>query len=211
LNDFAPIALLAMSPQFLFIRKAMPAKDLNELIAWLKANPNTASAGIGATTAHLITAFFKKKLAAICPRALPRRSPRDPGPPRRSDRHMSRITGSIATGTDRKHESHAATTDTRSALAPDIPTFAEMGWPSLSFSNWYALFAPRGTPKEIIDRLNAVTLEALADLTVRSRLAVLGFEIFPREQQTPEALSALQKADAEKWWPIIKELGIKAE
>jgi len=94
---------------------------------------------------------------------------------------------------------------------PEVPTFAEMGLPGLSFSAWYALFAPKGTPNEIIDRLNAATVEALADPAVRSRLADLGLEIFPRDQQTPEALAALQKADAKKWWPLIKELGIKAE
>ena len=86
-----------------------------------------------------------------------------------------------------------------------------MGLPALSFGNWVALFAPKGTPKEIVDRLNAAAVEALADPAVRSRLVDFGFEVFPRERQTPEALGALVKAGAEKWWPIIKELGIKAE
>ena len=86
-----------------------------------------------------------------------------------------------------------------------------MGLPALSCSGWFGLFAPKGTPRDIIGKLNAAVVEALADPAVRSRLADLGLEIFPREQQTPEALGALLKADAEKWWPIIKELGIKAE
>ena len=93
----------------------------------------------------------------------------------------------------------------------DIPTFAEMGLPALSFPGWYGLFAPKGTPKDIIGKLNAAVVGALADPAVRSRFVDLGLEIFPREQQTPEALGALVKADAEKWWPIIKALGIKAE
>ena len=105
----------------------------------------------------------------------------------------------------------AVTSDTRLALAPDIPTFAEMGLPALSFSSWIGLFAPKGTPNDIIGKLNLAAVEALADPTVRSRLVELGFEIFPRDKQTPEALGALVKAGAEKWWPIIKELGIKAE
>jgi tripartite-type tricarboxylate transporter receptor subunit TctC len=105
---------------------------------------------------------------------------------------------------------YAVASDTRSALAPDIPTFGEMELP-LSFSSWTGLFAPKGTPKEIIDRLNAATVQALADPLVRSRLADLGFEIFSREQQTPKALGALQKAQIEKWWPLIKEFGIGAE
>jgi tripartite-type tricarboxylate transporter receptor subunit TctC len=86
-----------------------------------------------------------------------------------------------------------------------------MGLPALSFSNWRALFAPKGTPNDIIAKLNTAAVEALADPAVRSRLAELSFEVFPRERQTPEALGALQKADAEKWWPIIKEFGIKGE
>jgi tripartite-type tricarboxylate transporter receptor subunit TctC len=102
--------------------------------------------------------------------------------------------------------------DTRLSLAPDIPTFGEMGLPlSFSGAGWNGLFAPKGTPKEIVDQLNAATVQALADPAVRSRLANLGFEIFPREQQTPTALGALQKAQIEKWWPLIKEFGIKAE
>ena len=81
----------------------------------------------------------------------------------------------------------------------------------VSYSAWYALFAPKSTPKEIIDRLNGAAAQALADPAARSRLGDLGVEIFPRERQTPEALGALVKADAEKWWPIIKESGIKLE
>jgi tripartite-type tricarboxylate transporter receptor subunit TctC len=103
------------------------------------------------------------------------------------------------------------TSDTRLAGAPNIPTFAEMGLPALSWSAWYGLFAPKGTPKDIITKLNAAAVDALADPAVRSRLADLGQEIFPPEQQTPEALGAIVKADAEKWWPIIKESGLKAE
>jgi tripartite-type tricarboxylate transporter receptor subunit TctC len=96
-------------------------------------------------------------------------------------------------------------------VTSDIPTFAEMGLPAMTFSDWYGFFAPKGTPKDIISKLNAAAVEALADPAVRSRFAELGYEVFPRERQTADALAALQKADAEKWWPIIKELGIKAE
>jgi tripartite-type tricarboxylate transporter receptor subunit TctC len=108
-------------------------------------------------------------------------------------------------------KAYAVTSDTRLASAPDIPTFTEMGMPALSYSAWYGLFAPRGRPIEIIGRLNASAVAALADPAVQSRLIDLGYDIFPREKQTPEALGALVKTDAAKWWPIIKELGIKAE
>jgi tripartite-type tricarboxylate transporter receptor subunit TctC len=108
-------------------------------------------------------------------------------------------------------KAYAVTSDTRLALAPDIPTFAEMGLPALSYSSWYGLFAPRGTPNDIIGKLNAAVVEALADPEVRSRFIALGLEIFPRERQTPEQLGALVKADAEKWLPILKAAGIKAQ
>jgi tripartite-type tricarboxylate transporter receptor subunit TctC len=103
------------------------------------------------------------------------------------------------------------TSDARFAQAPDIPTFSEMGLPSVSYAAWLALFAPKNVPKEIIGKLNAAVVEALADQAVRSRLVDLGYEVYPRERQTPETLDALRKADAEKWWPFIKELGIEPE
>jgi len=113
---------------------------------------------------------------------------------------------------DGRIKAYAVTSETRLAIAPDIPTFAEVGLPALSlFQAWFGLFAPKGTPKEVIGRLNAAAVDALADPTVRSRLADLGQQVFPRERQTPEALGALVKADAERWWPIIKAAGIKAE
>jgi tripartite-type tricarboxylate transporter receptor subunit TctC len=107
-------------------------------------------------------------------------------------------------------KAYAVTSDTRLAVAPDIPTFSEMGLPAFLWSAWFGLFAPKGTPRDTISKLNAAAVEALADPAVRSRLVDLGMEIFPREQQTPEALGALVKADAAKWWPIIQQLGISA-
>jgi tripartite-type tricarboxylate transporter receptor subunit TctC len=108
-------------------------------------------------------------------------------------------------------KAHAATSETRAALAPEIPTFAELGLPKISWSAWYGIFAPKVTPKGIVSRLNEAAVEALADPAVRSRLGDLGHEIFPRDRQTPEALGALVKADAERTWPIIKAAGIKPE
>ena len=190
----------------------MPVKSLRELIDWLKNNSNKASIGIAAVSHRLLTAVFKKETGTQFG-AVPYRG----AAPAVQDLVAGQIdllfapadwlplmrAGSI--------KAYAVTSDTRLARAPDVPTFAEMGLPAISSSGWYGLFAPKGTPKEIVDRLNASVVGALADPAVRSRLADLGMEIFPREQQTPKALGALQRADAEKWWPIIKELGIKAE
>ena len=106
---------------------------------------------------------------------------------------------------------YAVTAKSRLAVAPDIPTVDEAGLPSFYVLNWQAIFAPKHTPREAIDKLNSAIVVALADANVRRRLANIGQEIFPREQQTPEALRAYQKAEIDKWWPIIKEAGIKAE
>jgi tripartite-type tricarboxylate transporter receptor subunit TctC len=210
LNDFAPISPFARNPSILFARKTL-GNDLGELIAWLKANPDKASAGFGASSAHLVAAFFKKETGTQFTLV----------PYRTSNTAMQDLLAGqidlVFTTPDRlalmqagSIKAIAATGDTR-ALVADIPTFRELGLPSLSFTNWYGLFAPKGTPKEMVGKLHAATLGALADPAVRSRLADLGFEVFPREEQTPESLGALVKADAAKWWPIIKEFGIKAE
>lgn len=101
--------------------------------------------------------------------------------------------------------------DKRPDAAPDIPTFAELGLPMLSYADWGGLFAPSGTPRDIIHKLNEAALEALADPATRARITEFGSEIFPRDQQMPQALGALVKADAAKWWPLVKEFGIRAE
>jgi tripartite-type tricarboxylate transporter receptor subunit TctC len=211
-NDFAPISLLITTPQVLFARKALPANDLNELIAWLKANSNKASAGITSLGPRLQTTFFQKETGTQITHV-----PYRGAAPAMQDLVSGHI-DLLFSAPDQLAlvgagiiKAYAVTSDARLALAPDIPTFAEMGLPGLSFSQWMGLFAPKGTPKDIIGRLNAATVEALTDAAVRLRLVNLGFEIFPREQQTPEALGALVKADAEKWWPIIKGFGIKAD
>jgi tripartite-type tricarboxylate transporter receptor subunit TctC len=190
----------------------MPAKDVNELIAWLKANPNKASAGIVAPVYRLLFAFFQKETGTHFT-LVPYRG----GAPAIQDLVAGQIDlcfGSLVYIPQVRAGSikaYAVTSDTRTALAPDIQTFGEIGLSALSFSDWFGLFASKGTPKDIIGRLNAAAVAALADPAARSRLAELGYEAFPRDRQTPEALGVLVKADAEKWWPIIKELGIKPE
>jgi tripartite-type tricarboxylate transporter receptor subunit TctC len=213
LNDFVPISPLATGPTVLVGRKTMPAKDLSELIAWLKAHPNEASAGMNTLGFRLVAMRFQKQTGTQFT-IVPYRAA--------GSLIGDLVAGQIdlAVGTLTSHlplvqagseKAYAVTGDTRSALAPDIPTFAQMGLPGPTYTNWYGLFAPRGTPKDVVAKLSAAAVQALADPAARSRLAELGYEAFPRERQTPETLAALQRADAEKWWPIIKELGIKAE
>ena len=212
LNDFEPISPLYTQPYILFARQTMPANDLRELVDWLRANPDKASAAIYAATADLVTAHFGKETGTRFA-LVPYRG----GVPAVQDLaagHIDLFVGvpaQLPLARSGSIKAYAVTSDTRLAVAPDIPTFSEMGLPALSQSSWYGFFAPRGTPKDVIAKLNAATIEALADPVVGSRLADIGAEIFPRQQHTPEALGALVKADAKRFWPLIKEFGIKAQ
>ncbi len=211
-NDFEPITPLVAIPYVLFARKTLPADDLQGLIAWLKANPDKASAATVTVSVQLLTVLFQKETGthfALVPY-------RGTAPAM-----QDLVAGQIDLSFDLPVQlplmragsikAYAATSAARLAAAPDIPTVAELGLPALSSSTWFGFFAPRGTPAEVIGRLNAAAVEALADPVVQSRFAALGLDIFPRDQQRPEALAAMVKADAEKWWPIIKESGIKVE
>jgi tripartite-type tricarboxylate transporter receptor subunit TctC len=212
LNDFQPIIPLVATPYVIFARKTMPAKDLTELIAWLKANSDKASAAIVTVGVQLITALFQKQTGtqfALVPY-------RGTAPAM-----QDLVAGQIDLSFDLPVQlplmragsikAYAVTSEMRLMTAPDIPTVGEMRLPALYSSAWFAFFAPKGTPMEIVGKLNAAAVDALADPAVRSRFSALGLQIFPREQQTPQTLGALVKADAEKWWPIIKESGIKLE
>jgi tripartite-type tricarboxylate transporter receptor subunit TctC len=209
LSDFAPISPLGAFPYVLYARKTTPANDFGELITWLKANPNKASAGFASGGLHLVTAFFKKQTGTQFTLV-----------PYRGNPAQDLVAGQIDLAFNTPDQlplmragsvkAYAVTSDARIAMAPDIPTFGEMGLPALSFSVWAGLFAPRGTPKDIIGKVSAAAVEALADESVHVRITDLGLEVFPRERQSPEVLGALVKADAAKWWPIIKEFGIKA-
>ena len=213
LTDFVPISLLTRAPFVLYARRTIPARDLAELIAWLKANPDKISAGVITLGFRLMTLFLQRETSTRFV-LVPYRG----GPQAIQDLAAGQIDilfappSFLPLARAGGIKAHAVTNDTRITLvAPDIPTFTEMGFPAISFSVWKGLFAPKGTPRDIIDKLNRAVIETLADPAVRSRLVESGEEIFPRERQTPEVLGELVKADAEKWWPIIKELGITAE
>jgi tripartite-type tricarboxylate transporter receptor subunit TctC len=212
LNDFVPVAPLVTAPLILFTKKTVPAKDLNELIAWLKANPDKASAAIVSVSFHLVTAFFQKETGTSFA-LVPYRGTA----PAMQDLVAGQIDlnfmppDALALMRSGSIKAFAVTSEERLKAAPEIPTMAEMGLPAVSFSNWFALFAPKGTPADIIAKLNAAAIGALADRTVQSRLADLGYEVFPAGQQSSAALGRLVKADAEKWWPIVKAAGITGQ
>jgi tripartite-type tricarboxylate transporter receptor subunit TctC len=214
-QDFEPVALLMNGPNLIISKNAVPATNLKELVAWLKANHATVSAGHNGAggSLHLCGVELQRVTGATWP-FVPYRG----AAPALQDVIGGRLEvmcTSPASSLEMVHNGlvrgYAITGKTRLATAPDIPTTDEAGFPGFHISVWGGLFAPKGTPKNVIARLNAAAVEALADPTVRQRLVALGQEIFPRDRQTPEALGALQKAEIAKWWPIIKAANIKAD
>src|SRR5215472_9905049 len=199
----------------LVAKKTFPANDLKELIAWLEANPDKASMGtVGSgSPGHLLSLLLQQQTGARFALVAYRGAG-----PQTQDLVAGQIDIAFANpATALPHvragsiKAFAVTAKNRLAVAPDIPSMDEAGLPGLHFSLWAALFAPRGTPGDIIGKLNAAAVSTLSDASLREKLTSQGLEIPPRERQTPEALAAYQKAEIEKWWPIIKAAGIKAE
>jgi len=214
-KDFEPIALLASSPLMIAAKKSLPANDLQELIAWLKANPDKASqgtAGVGSPE-HVAGVLFQRLTDTRYQFVHYRGSA-----PAMQDLVAGYIDFCITSPVlvlpqlrSGSIKAYAVTTKSRLPSALAIPTATEAGLKDFELSVWLGFFAPKGTPKVIVEKLNAAAVDALALSEVRVRFADLGLELFPREQQTPAVLSALQRSDIEKWWPIIKAAGIKAE
>jgi len=214
-NDFEPVAMIATNPQIIVAKKAVPAKDLKELIAWLKANSATATQGTaGHGSGSHVSGVYLQKITGAQFQFVPYRGA---GPAMQDlvagqiDIMVDQAANSLPQVRSGLIKAYAVTDKTRLAAAPEIPTVDEAGVPGLHISIWHALWMPKGTPKEIIARLNAAVIETLADANTRQRLADLGQEIPPREQQTPQALATYHKAEIEKWWPIIKAANIKGE
>ena len=215
LTDLEPVALIADGPQLIVAAKTVPAKDVRELIAWLKANPGKAmvgTTGVGGAS-HLAGILFANTTGTTV-QIVPYRG----AAPRMQDMLAGQIhlafdqaSSSLPQVQGGNLQAYAVTSRKRLAVAPDVPTVDEAGLPRFYMSVWHALWASKGTPKDIIAKLNAAVVDALADPTVRQRLADLGQELPAREQLTPEALGAYQKAEIEKWWPIVRAAGIKVD
>ena len=213
-KDFEPVALLMNGPLLIVGKNALP-NNLKELIPWLKANRATvAFAHNGAGGAlHLCGLALQRAAGASWP-FIPYRG----AAPALQDMIGGRVdlmcpspASSLAMARGGLLRAYAVTGSTRLTSAPDIPTVDEAGLAELHISVWGGVFAPKGTPQNVIAKLNAALVDALADPAVQQKFVDLGQEIFPREQQTPEALAALQKAEIEKWWPIIKAANVKGE
>jgi tripartite-type tricarboxylate transporter receptor subunit TctC len=215
LRDFEPVALLASDPFLIVAKKATAASDLKEFITWLKANSDKVSQGSGGvgSPGHVGGILLRNTTGASF-QHVPYRGDSQATQDLvagQIDFMIAAPTASLPQVRAGAIKAYAVTSNRRFAAAAEIPTVDEAGLPGLYVSNWYALFAPKGTPKEIIGKLNAAVVDALSDPTVRVRLANQGQDIPPRGQQTPEALAGFQKAEIEKWWPIIKAANIKSE
>ena len=213
LKDFEPIAPIASNPAVIVSKNALPAGNLRELIAWLKTNKATL-ATVGSGSPPHIAGLRLQQIANTGIQFVPYRG----GAQAAQDLVGGQVDLSILQATvvlpqvsAGKLKAFAVTASTRLHAAPDIPTVDEAGVPGFYLAIWSGLWAPKDTPQDVIAQLNGAVVEALADQMVRQRLAELGQEIFPREQQTPQALAALQKAGIETWWPLIKAAGVKGE
>jgi len=214
-NDFAPIALIADCPMSVVGKAALPANNLAELIAWLKQNPGKATVGIGGVGggADVVGTYFQKSTGTSF-QFVPYRGAAPIVQDLLAghiDLTFTQVASTLPQVRSGQLKSYVVMAKTRWAAAPDTPTIDEAGVPGLYASFWHGLWAPKGTPKDVVAKLQRAAVEALADPVVRQRLTEIGQEAWPRDKQSPEGLAAQQKAEIDKWWPIIKAANIRAE
>jgi len=215
LTDLDPIAMIATNPQLVISKPSVPAKNLKELIPWIKANKDKilfGTGGVGASS-HIAGVYFLDRIG-VKMEFVPYRG----GAPAMQallsgefDLYMTQISGAVAHIRAGKLRAYLVTAKTRQAIAPEIPTTDEAGLPGLHTAIWHGIWAPKGVPRDINMKLNAAVVEALTDDVLRKRFADLGQEIPPRNEQTQQALAVHHKAEIDKWWPIMRAAGIKAE
>jgi tripartite-type tricarboxylate transporter receptor subunit TctC len=212
-KDFEPIGLVSANPQLMVAKRDLPANNLRDLITWMKANPGKINF-VNQNAAANVSGVLFEKLTGQKVHFIPYRG----AGPAMTDLISGQVDllvvqGAVALPQIRaaKIKALANLSPQRSASMPDIPTSDESGVPGLYMSGWFGLFAPKGTPKNVIDTLNSAMVQALADPAVRARFTELGLDVAAREQQTSEGFAAFQKAEIDKWWPIIKDAGISAQ
>ncbi len=215
LKDFEPISLVSSFPWLILSKIALPADDLKGFIAWLKVNPDRASAATaGVGNASHIAGIFFQQITGTRFQFVPYRG----AAPAVQDLLAGQI--NIAIGNPLSNmplvragrlKAYAVTANTRLASAAEIPTVDEAGLPGFYMSTWQGLWAPKGTPQDVIAKLHDAVMATLSDATIRQKLSDQGLQISPREQQTPAALATYQKSEIEKWWPIIKAANIRGE
>ena len=212
-KDFEPVGLISVNPQLLVGRKNLPGNDLKGLVAWMKANPGKTKF-VNQNAAGQVSGLLLQQLTDTKVNFIPYRG----AGPAMTDLVSGQVDLLVVQGAVALPQVRGGTikaianlSPQRSASMPDIPTSGEGGVPGWYMSGWFGFFAPKGTPKDVIAKLNGAMVEALADPAVKARFTELGLDVASREQQTPEGLAAFHKAEIEKWWPIIKAAKIKGE
>jgi len=213
LKDLVPVGMFVTNPQVIVSKNGLPSKDLKSLIEYARAKPIAIATGGAGTPSHISGVYFQT-LTGGAAQIVHYRG----GAPASADvmaGHVDLFFDQAANALPQirsgKVRAYAVTQSTRLSVASDIPTVDEAGMPGYYMAVWHGLWVPRGTPAPIVARLNSAMVDAAADEHARKRLTDIGQEILPRDKQTPEALGAHQKAEIEKWWPIIKSAGIKAD
>jgi len=212
-KDFEPIGLMSVNAQLMVAKKTLPADDLKGLVAWMKANPDKITF-VNQNAAAQVSGILFEKATGQKVQFIPYRG----AGPAMTDLVSGTVDLLVVQAAVALPQVQAGNikvianlSPRRSSVVPDIPTSDESGVPGLYMSGWFGFFAPKGTPKMIIDKLNTAMVDALADPAVRKRYADLGLDVASREQQTPEGLAAFHKTEIDKWWPIIKSAGIGAQ
>jgi tripartite-type tricarboxylate transporter receptor subunit TctC len=214
-TDLEPVALLPSNPMIIVSKKAVPATSLKEFIAWLKAQPTPPTAGTaGAGSGSHIAGLYFENVAGIKLQYVPYRGT---GPAMNDlvagqiDLIVDQTSNSIGQVRAGNIRAYAVTDSKRVESAADIPTVDEAGLPGFHMTLWSGLWVPKGTPKDVVAKLNAATSDALNDPAVRKQLENLGLQMPPKDKLTPEALGAWQKAEIAKWWPMIKAANVKVD
>ena len=214
-TDLDPVVLLPSNPMIIVSTNAVPAKSLKELLAWLKAKPSPPTAGTaGAGSGTHIAGLYFENVTGIKLQYVPYRGTA----PALNDLVAGQIdliidqtSNSISQVRAGSIRAYAVTDDKRVETAPEIPTTDEAGLPGFHMTLWSGLWVPKGTPKDVVARLNGAAIEAMNDPAVRKKFSDLGLQMPAPDQLSPQALGSWQKAEIAKWWPMIKAADVKVE